>query len=236
MSVKKEKSPSIFGVYFFAVLMAIFSAFLGFVYLLGFPAKAFSSQQAYGASFTDKPNQTKSNLGSARIPGDVYYIVGPTLNSRSWESKRAQMQAEEPSTVRLSSGEINAWMNAAFRSSVAPPNPAASDVLIMPKVPNVSIAGDESLTLSLPTRVEGYGRKYDMIVFARMVPVAGQLRFESCYVSNAKLPMPNLLGSALFEKLSQSYQATDEYRIISNALSRADSIYIDRGELVLELR
>lgn len=47
MSLKPGKSPSELGLYFYATMMALFGATLGFAYMLSFPAQAFSSQEAY---------------------------------------------------------------------------------------------------------------------------------------------------------------------------------------------
>jgi hypothetical protein len=228
MSAKTEKSPSILGVYFYAVLIVLFGALLGFAYMMTFPPQAFSSQAEYQASLADSEEPI-----SAPKPGDAYYIEGPMLRTRSWEAKRELLKAPGGQTVRLSAGEINAWMKAKFRPGLPPTNGEEPSVLIVPGVPNVAITDAGFIYLNLPTTITAYGSTNDFTVSARGVFNAKDLHFEMILVSSAKLPLPDLLGTRLFETLSQSYQSTEEYAIFSEAFARAESVEIADGELVL---
>jgi len=76
MSLKPGKSPSELGLYFYATMMALFGATLGFAYMLSFPAQAFSSQEAYATMLAARAEPIPESK-----PGDAYYIEGSVLNA-----------------------------------------------------------------------------------------------------------------------------------------------------------
>ena len=45
-----------------------------------------------------------------------------------------------------------------------------------------------------------------------------------------------LFGGRIVETLSKGYQSTEEYKIISEAFARAESVTIEGNELVMSLR
>lgn len=231
MSVKKEKSPSLFGVYFYAILMALFGALLGFAYLLTFPAQAFSSQKEYEASLSDLEEPLP-----APKPGDAYYVEGPINSSLSWVPKRELLKSSAPQTVRFSAGEINGWVTDRFRPGVPPSGEDETNILVVPGVPNVAITDAGTMYFNLPTTISAYGSKNTFTVSARCVFDGAEIHLKTVQVGSAKLPFPNLLGSRLMAPLAQSFQSTGEYEVISGALARVESIEIVGGELVLKLR
>ncbi len=231
MSDKTEKSPSALGAYFYAVLVALFGALLGFVYMTTFPAQAFSSQKDYEASLED----LEEPIPAAK-PGDAYYVEGAVLQTRTWEAKRQQLEASGSQKVRLSAGEINSWMAAKFRPGVSPAGDDAPSVLIVPGVPNFAMTEAGTLYLNLPTTITAYGSTNDFTISARCVANETGFDFATIQVSSAKVPLPNLLGRKIIETLSQGYQSTDEYQIISDAFARAESVEVAGGELILNLR
>jgi hypothetical protein len=231
-AASSEKSPSIFGVYFFAVLIALFGGLLGFFYMTTFEAQAFSSQAAH-AAFVESLEEPIASVK----PGDAYYIEGAVLPTRSWEAKRAQLAAPGAQSLAFSTGEINAWMSAKFRpGGAAPGGEGEGSILIVPGVPNVAIGDQGVFYLNLPAKISAYGSTNDFIVSARCSVSADGLQFQSVNVSSAKVPLPNLLGAKILEVLSQGYQATEEYKIIADAFARADSIVAEGNSLAVQLR
>jgi len=231
MSVSSEKSPSIIGVYFYASLMALLGGLLGFVYLTTFPAQSFATEKEYQTALADSEEEGPV----LPHPGNAYFIEGPVVRSRGWETKRQQFSASGPQTIRLSAGELNGWMDAKFRPGAAPAGDD-SGVLIVPGVPNIAFAEDGTVFLNIPTSVSGYGASNDYTVFARCQINTGGLNFDSVSVSSALVPMPSLLGKKVLEVLAKGYQSTEEYEIVSEAFARAESISVDQGELVFKLR
>ncbi len=237
MSAKSiEKSPSVLGVYFYAVLMALFGGLLGFVYMTTFPAQAFASEAEYQAS-VESPEGAEDSEGTVYAkPGDAYYIEGPVARSRSWEAKRDQISAPGEQVVRLSTGEMNGWMAAKFRPGAGPSGEDAPDVLIVPGVPNLALLEDGRLYLNLPTTMSAYEASHDYTVSALCEIDASGLSFQSVKVSSARVPLPQILGAKVMKTLAQSYQSTEEYAIVTEALERAESIEVENGELVIRLR
>lgn len=228
-----EKQPSYFGVYFYAVLTALFGALLGFFYLATFPAQAFSSQQEYEASIA---NLKESEEPVYSKPGDAYYIEGPVSRSRSWDSKRQQLTASGPQTVNLSASEINAWMMAKFRAVDPQKGDEESGIVISPGVPNVGLVDGLGLFVNLPVTIEAYGAsgEYEVSVFGSIEPSGFKL--GSFQVNSAKLPLPNIIGKQVMNLLASGYKATEEYKIITEALDRLQSASVEGEQLVITLR
>lgn len=229
MSLKPGKSPSELGLYFYATMMALFGATLGFAYMLSFPAQAFSSQEAYATMLAARAEPIPESK-----PGDAYYIEGSVLKTRTWELKRAQLTTKGAQTVKFAEGEMNAWLSAKFRPSTTPVGEEKPSILIVPGAPNIAITPSGSLYLNLPTKISCYGSASEFTVSARCSIEPSGLKFEKTQVNNARVPFPNILGSKIFETLLQGYQSTEEYSILSDALARADSIELAGGELVLK--
>lgn len=225
-----DKPPSNVAIYFYAVLMALFGGLLGFLYLLAFPAQAFASQGEYEASIADLEEPIYSK------PGDAYYIEGPTLKTRAWESKRQQLSTAGPKTVSLSAGEINGWMAAKFRVAEDQAGDDAPSILIVPGVPNVGLVDGRGLYLNLPVTISAYGAtgEYTLAAFGNLKPSG--MDIQSLGISCAKVPLPNLIGNQILNALSAGYKSTEEYKIISEALTRVDSVTVEGDQLVIVLR
>ncbi|MFT5837456.1 MAG: hypothetical protein ACI9ZV_000961 [Candidatus Azotimanducaceae bacterium] len=228
-----EKSS--FGVYFYATLMALLGALLGFVYMTTFTPQAFSSQAEYQASLADLEGREEPI--PVRKPGDAYYIQGIVPRTRSWEPKRLQLSAAGAQTVRFSEGEINSWMTAKFRPGVAPSGEDAPSLLIVPGVPNVAIADEGTVYFNLPTTISAYGASNDFTISARCgLDASAGVQFDSVSISSAKVPLPGIFGAKLYRMLMKGFESTEEYKIISEAFARAESIEVVGSELVFKLR
>jgi hypothetical protein len=228
----EKTPPSILGVYFYATLMALFGAVLGFVYMATFPGQAFSSKADYEASLAESEESV-----SAPKPGDTYYIEGNVSGTRSWEPKRLQLAAEGAQSVRLSEGEINSWMTTKFRPGAIPSGEEAAGLMIVPGVPNFAITDEGIVYLNLATAISAYGAKGNFIISARCtLDASGEVRFKSVNVSSAKVPLPGILGRQIYQTLAKGFKETEEYAIISEAFARADSIEIEGSELIFNLR
>jgi hypothetical protein len=230
-AVPTEKSPSIFGVFFFATLMALLGALLGFVYMASFQAQAFSSQADYEASLAEIEEPIP-----AVKPGDTYYIEGSIASNRSWEVKRQQLAQGQAVSVRIAEPELNAWMSAQFRQRTPSNDADKASLLIVPAVPNIALLGEGSFYLNLPITITAYGSTRDFTLSARChLDASSKLSFESVSLSSAKVPLPDIVGARLLEVLMQSYQSTEEYQILSEAFARADSVAVEGRELVFNL-
>ncbi|MDA9317201.1 hypothetical protein N9Q19_00160 [Puniceicoccaceae bacterium] len=225
-----EKPPSDLGVYFYAILTALVGGLLGFFYLTAFPAQTFYSQEEYEASIAELEEPIYSK------PSDAYYIKGPVLKTRAWEAKRQQLSASGAKTVRLSAGEINSWMASKFRV----PEPQAGDdgpnILILPGVPNVGLVDGRGFYLNLPITITAYGAKgdYSLSAFGNLKPSG--MKIKALGIRSAKVPLPNLIGKQILNTLSAGYKSTKEYRIVSEALARIESVEVEGDELVIVLQ
>jgi hypothetical protein len=89
---------------------------------------------------------------------------------------------------------------------------------------------------NLPTTITAYGTTNDFMISARLALDADGLQLQSLSVNSAKVPLPSLLGARILNFLGQAYQSTEDYKILSDALARADSVEVVGQELVFNLR
>jgi hypothetical protein len=226
-----EQSIAHFGIYFRGMLLALLGGLIGFIYMTSFTALAFSSEAEYVVSL----EETQGPAARPR-PGGAYYLVGDVSRTRSWQAKREQLAAAGEQTVKFKEGEINAWMIANLASGAAPAEEDQAGVLIIPSLPNVAIVTDGLVYFNLPTTITAYGTTNDFMISARLALDADGLQLQSLSVNSAKVPLPSLLGARILNFLGQAYQSTEDYKILSDALARADSVEVVGQELVFNLR
>lgn len=259
MPIDAEKTPSAIGLYLCALLMALFGALLGFVYMSSFPAQAFGSQAEYKASLAEaaaaveaaqvaaesgepiKGKDAASAKGALPTlgpkPGSAHFIEGEVYSSRTWEAKRKQLSAAGAQSVAFSVGEMNAWMASKFRPGVVDSDDEeAANLLIVPGLPNLGIADQGEFYLNVPTSITAFGATGDFMIFARCALKGNQVKLRSVNVRSAKVPLPGILGARILGVLMQGFSTSEEYQIISEAFARADTVKIVDNQFVFELR
>lgn len=210
--------------------MALFGGLLGFIYMVTFPAQAFSSVAEYEKSIADLEGPV------AAKPGDSYYIEGATVKTRAWEAKRQQFSTAGAKTVSLSAEEINGWMASKFRVSEPPKGERQSGILIQPGIPNVGLVDGEGLYLNLPLNISAYGSSGECGAYLFGTIEPSGFKIKSMQISSAKIPLPGIIGKRVMNTLSAGYKSTEEYQIISDAFDRVESTSIKDGQLVVVLR
>lgn len=231
-SVIKEKSEaSLLFVGIFAVLMAGFGGLLGFIYLMSFPLQAHSSMQERAEALEDGES-------SGTVPGNAFFVEGPVLRTSGWMTKRQQLIDGSTSTIKLSAGEINAWLAAKFRPSSVQESVNAEGLLIEPGRPNVGITRKGATYLNLPTKIKGYGLDGDYVFSAKVRYASGtpaSLRVERVHIGGAAVPLPGILGARLVSAVLQGYGDSEEHAVIQEAWGRVRSVEAADGALVLTM-
>lgn len=231
-SQKKEKSEA--GLVFVgisALMMAGFGAMLGFIYLMSFPLKEFSSMG-------ERVEALEARESTEAIPGDAFYIEGPILRSSSWENKRQQFLDGNVSTIKVTAGEINAFLERKFRSSAVPVDEDHAGLMIEPEAPNIGISGEKATFLNLPARIKGYGLDGSYVFsakvrFSRSSPPG--LSVDRLQIGGAAVPLPGILGKAVVSSIRRAFSSAEEYQVISSAWSVVQSVEVVDGALILTL-
>jgi hypothetical protein len=230
VAIKEEKSPSLFGVYLVALVVAWFGGLLGFVYLTTFPLQAHASMSEYEAA--------RAELDTPEIPkpDDGFYIEGAISSAQSWEAKRALLSKPGPQTVTLTEGEMNAWMES--RLSVVEPTAGTQDsnLVVVPEIPRFAIVEGRGLYINLPLSVYIFETRYEYVLSALGSVNTGGFEPESVSLNRAALPIPSILGARVMRTLAEAFQSTEDYKILVEALDRAASVSIESDALVFELR
>ena len=230
LASKEYKEPSKFGIYI-GRMMAGLGAFLGFLYLASLPAKSFSSVQAYEKAVGEQDS------AAGLKPGEVYYLEGVTLRSRSWETVRKQFLEGSGDTVRLSSAELNAWFRSRFQPGQVPTGEDQPSIVMIPGSPNIFLEGAEHVYLSLPVELIFYGTELDWVFFAKghFAPTDGGARFviERMHANSAPLPGLAALSNSLVDFLLTAYSETDEFKAIREAWSGVKSVEVSGNSILL---
>ena len=137
----EEQGPSVGGVIFCAVIVALVGALLGFLFLASVPPTSFKSVADLQAYLEKNPEP---------VLLDMSYFEGRISRGRSWEQKRETLLNGSATTVELTADELNAWMSSKFRnSSPAASDEDAPDIVILPGVPNFFIDEKEGFFADL---------------------------------------------------------------------------------------
>lgn len=231
-SVIKDKSePSLLFVSIFALITAGVGGLTGFIYLMSFSSKAYSSVQERAAALEDRESTDS-------IPGDAFYIEGPTLRSNSWQTKRQQLIDGSAPTIRVTAEEINAWMEAKFRPAVVQTDEENNGLMLQPDRPNVGITREGTTYLNLPTEISGYGIDGNYVLSAQVRYASGaptRLLIDHLQIGGAAVPLPRILGAKIVSSILEAFSGTEEYPLIRQAWSRVRSVEIAEGALVLSL-
>jgi len=230
---KKEKEPSAFLAYFFAVLMAFIGMILGMMYLFSFPLQAFSSiaEQQESINERDVPGV---------IPGDAFYIEGPILRTEAWKRKRELLLSGAESELVITAGEINAWLAAEFNPIKRQGDDSDErSILIVPAQPNVGISENNTLYVNLPAKVTGYGID-DEYVFSAVghfkEGAPAKFVVEHLQFGGTAIPLPTLFGSEIVRSLMESYSQFDELETILDAWQRVESVVVADSSLKISIK
>lgn len=231
-SLKPEKTPSLFGVYVIAALMAWFGGLLGFAYLTIFPLQSYGRMAEYEAARAE----AEAEEPYLPKPGNGFYIEGEVLASRSWEQKRERLSASGPQTVSLSAGEMNAWMDARFSSAGPASGAEKSNLVLVPGVPNFAAVEGQGFYVNLPLTVIFFGNQFECVLSALGEVSADGFEAKSVSLNSAAIPWPSVIGDYVLKTLAEAFQSSEDYKIVSGALDRAESVSMEASTLTLELR
>jgi len=223
---KKEKEPSLLGVSISGLAMAMVGAIGGFFFLASFPAKSFSVA-------ADREAFIESRAARAPMPGDIFYMEGPTRQTNSWLQKRTQILSGEAGTVEFSAGELNAWISNRFQAGAASETDSEASVLMVPGLPNFHI-GEGRLNLSLPVEATIYGNDADFTVLAAGDFGSGsspRFRLSEFRINNAAIPAQAGIAKQFLAVFLKAYESSDEYTALREAWQRVESAEVE-GEVL----
>jgi len=228
MKEKTEHSLLFVGIY--ACLLAWLGGLLGFICLMQFPLQAFPDMQAQA--------KTLEGREPAYIfPGDAFYLEGPVARAPGWTTKRQQLLDASAASLQISVGDINAWIDAKFRSAAVPAS-EQQGLMLMPERPNVGIAADVTTYLNFPAKISGYGLEGKYVLSARIHYREGtpaRLVVDHLQIAGAAVPLPRMIGARIVSTLINSFSSADEYALIQEAWSRVQAVETSDGACVLTL-
>jgi hypothetical protein len=227
-----KSEPSRFFVFFYALVFCGFGLLLGVAYMMSFPLKVYSNLEERAAAL-----EGRKSLDS--VPGDAFYIEGPTLRNRAWERKREQFLNGGATSLRVTPGEVNAWFAAKFRSANTETGEEESGLTLIPSLPSIGVSEEGTLYLNLPAKIKGYGMDGDHVLSARARYASGapaKLLVEHLQIGGAAVPLPGVLGSRIVSKIIRGFSTAEEYALIREAWKRVESVEIGENALVFSLR
>lgn len=229
--MKKTSETSLLFIGIYACMMLWIGCFLGFISLILFPLKSYAKEQEHEQALEER-------AFSHPMPGDAYYIEGPISRSSSWELKRQQLIDGSASTIRISVGEVNAWLNAKFRALATPQDEEARGLIIEPDRPNVGISEAGTIYLNLPTKLTGYGLDGGYVMSARVRFKDGapaRLAINRLQIAGAAVPFPRLIGSGIASRLIAAFSSAEEYGVMRDAWQAVQSVETADSDFILHL-
>lgn len=229
--MKKTSEPSVLFIGIYACLMVWFGVMLGFVALMLFSLKAYASEQEHEKAIEGREF-------AHMMPGDAYYIEGPISRSPSWEAKRQQLIDGSEKTIRISVGEVNAWLDAKFRVVATQQDEEARGLVIEPDRPNVGISQTGVIYLNLPTKLRGYGLDGKYVLSARVRYKDGapaSLVIDRLQIAGASVPFPRFIGAGIASRLMTAFSSAQEYSVLVQAWQQVQSVEASDSAFILTL-
>lgn len=224
------KNPSLFGVAFFAILIALVGALSGFTLLVSISPEPFGSVTEYESYLEKNPEKDLSSS---------HYFRGYSTENRDWVSKRRVLLAGEDTSVELKGSEINAWIIDKFKK----PNVFSSEVnksklSIAPGLPNCVIDSAEGIHFNMLLEIVAFGKQTDCLLigkghFSGEDPV--EFHLSGLRLNKARIPFSEKLQGLLLNSLLKSFYESDEFVLIKEAWEKVDSVELVENEIRLHL-
>ncbi|MFU8847945.1 MAG: hypothetical protein ACNA77_04415 [Opitutales bacterium] len=230
--MKEKSEQSLLFVFIYALMMVWMGGLLGFMTLFSFPLKAYANEE-------DHAKALEARESSHAIPGDAFYIEGPVARSPSWESKRQQLIDATVPEVRISVGEVNAWLEAKFRVGTPSAGEEGAGLVLRPERPNMGLSRAGTIYLNLPAKISGYGLDGAYVLSARVSYKEGSpasLIVDHLQIAGAAVPLPRIIGAKLVSALINGFSSADEYAVLREAWSRVQSVETTDSTFILTLK
>ena len=232
-SVQDNESGHL-STYILGFSFASLGVMLGFAYMLQFEGKAV-------AKASDLPVPAESSAEEAEEaedvppikPGDTFYVENRLSNTRNWIEARQQIVEGTASEVRLSGGDLNAWIRQ--RTQLLVPPEESRGILVIPGRPAFGTGRDNTFYINMSLQVSAYGLKDELKLIAQCGTEGAGIRVDSLFLNSARIPLASTLGQRLLLTLTRPFQGNEDFEIIRDAISRADSLQVSGGEFVLKL-
>lgn len=230
--MKEKSEANLSFVVIYALMMVWIGGLLGFISLLSSPLKAYANEE-------DHLKALEARESSHTIPGDAFYIEGPVARSPSWESKRQQLIDATVPQVRISVGEVNAWLEAKFRSASTSTGEEEAGLVLRPERPNVGLSQSGTIYLNLPAQISGYGLDGTYVLSARVRYKEGapaSLTVDHLQIAGAAVPLPGIIGSKMVSALINGFSSAEEYAVLREAWVRVQSVETADSNFILSLK
>lgn len=225
------KDPSLFGVFFCALFVALVGALSGFILLASISPKPFGSVAEYESSLSEN---SKPKLL------DAHYFKGSISSLDNWALKREILLNVDDRTLELSDSEINAWMVKKFK-----PNPISfldekkTEIVITPKLPNFFINTDEGVHFNVMVDIQMLGKTIDFVVLGKgyfLDKDPDSFHISELSLNTATIPFSSNFSDRLLVLLLESLDGNDELVALKKAWKKVDSVeFADSGvRLVLD--
>jgi len=198
---------------------------------MSFPLEAYSSMR-------ERTEALEARESPEPIPGDAFYIEGPTERARQWQTKREQLLDGSVQTMTVTPGEVNAWFETYFRSVPVSADEENRGLTLIPEAPNLGLGEDGEIYLNLPGEIRGYGLDGNYVLSAQVRFASGapaDLLVDRLQVGGAAVPLPGLLGARVVSTIIDGFSSAEEYALLSEAWRRVESVEVVNGALVLTL-
>jgi hypothetical protein len=231
MSVlEKTKKPSLLGVIFFSIPMALIGTWLSFMLLASIEPKPFNSVAEYKSHLEENSKERFM---------DAHYFRGSESTDREWVQKRRLLLTADDMSLVLTDAEINAWIADKFKKpQTSLSDEEKTDLSVMSGVPNFFIDATEGIHFSMLVEAVVFGRKINTMLIGKGYFSGGdatQFHLSELRLNEAKIPLFEKIDEELLEPLLKPLYESDEFAKLRVAWEKVDSVELVANGIRLDL-
>ncbi len=230
LETNDAKNPSLIGVAFVAILVALGGAFSGFVLLASVQPEPFESVADYEA---DLEENSKPNILNA------YYFKGSDSAYSTWSAKRAVLLNEINTSVEFTDAEINAWIADKFEKPDLSSLEAKPKAYVVTGLPNVFFDPDGVIHFNILLEVVLWGKEMNYLLIGQgYFPESGSNEFliSKLRLNEAVIPLPEkLLKERILGPLLRSFYQSVEFTELKNAWEKVGAVEMTEAGVRLSL-
>lgn len=203
---------------------------------LGLFATVFGAVAAFGFLFTSNPKvlalrdlekvengDPRGLIESGPIP--VFILPVRDLSSGEIDAKRERVVAGRPGTIRLTEGELNAWLLNHF--SPAGAERSGRPIELRPELPRVSLYGD-SLQFAGFFGLKAFGKNFRVAVVGTGYFLGNgdgvEFRCDSLSIAQGRIPVGRNLVLGLLRKPFEAAPEFEEWQAMAGKMRSAEVV------------
>lgn len=238
MSVPETKNPSLLGVAFFAVVMAVVGASFGFLLLATIPSKAYATIADYQKATEKSPEGDSKNTSQKKLQRS-YHFEGSKASGSVWVQKREMLLTANDEPLVLTDSEINSWATYKLKKlRLSFSDKERPSVFMVLGAPNFFIDETDGVHFSIAVEVVTFGMRIQSMLIGKgsfSGEDGSEFNLNEFRLNDARIPYAEKMYDDLLDALLESFQKSEEFALIKEAWEKVDSVELVGNGIRLNL-